>query len=49
MAKIKLVQDYTKVAGWENPEILDLVQKIETAIQTKESPEYSSNQFSHHK
>ena len=35
----KLVQDYTKVAGWENPEILDLVQKIETAIQTKESPD----------
>ena len=31
-----LVQDYTKVDGWQNPEILDLVQKIETTIQAKE-------------
>ena len=41
----KLVQDYTKVAGWENPEILDLVQKIETAIQTKESPDIPAINF----
>lgn len=41
----KLVQDYTKVAGWENPEILDLVHKIETAIQTKESPDIPAINF----
>ena len=41
----KLVQDYTKVAGWENPEILDLVQKIETAIQTKEIPDIPAINF----
>ena len=31
----KLIQDYMKVEGWKNPEILDLVQKINTTIQSK--------------
>ena len=31
-----IVQDYMKVDGWQNPEILSLVQNIETTIQTKE-------------
>ena len=27
-----IVEDYQKVAGWENPEVLDVIQRIKTAI-----------------
>ena len=39
------VQDYTKVDGWQNPEILDVVQKIKTTIQTKEIPDVPAVNF----
>jgi len=40
-----IVQDYTKVDGWQNPEILDVVQKIKTTIQTKEIPDVPAVNF----
>src|SRR5699024_6348248 len=40
-----IVQDYTKVDGWQNPEILDVVQKIKTTIQTNEIPDVPAVNF----
>lgn len=31
-----IIEDYKKVAGWEHPEVLEAIHKLETAIQTKE-------------
>ena len=31
-----IIEDYKKVAGWEHPEVLEVIRKLETAIQTKE-------------
>ena len=35
----KVVQDYTQVAGWENPEIHGIVAELHSAIETKVIPE----------
>ena len=41
-----IVQDYTKVAGWENPEVLDVISRIETAIQEKDvKPEIHAENY----
>lgn len=41
----KLVQDYTKVAGWENPEILDLVQKLKLQFKQRKVPIFQQSIF----
>lgn len=41
----KVIQDYTKVEGWENPEILEVVAKIEKAIETRNIPDVPAVNF----
>ena len=43
-----IIEDYKKVAGWEHPEVLEVIRKLETAIQTKEIPDIPAINFSHH-
>ncbi len=40
-----IIEDYKKVAGWEHPEVLEVIRKLETAIQTKESPDIPAINF----
>ena len=41
-----IVQDYTKVAGWENPEVQEIISRIETALQEKEvQPEIHAENY----
>lgn len=36
--KDTIIQDYTKIDGWQNPEIMDIVAQIEQSITTREVP-----------
>ena len=40
-----LIEDYKKVAGWEHPEVLEVIRKLETAIQAKEIPNIPAINF----
>lgn len=40
-----IIEDYKKVAGWEHPEVLEVIRKLETAIQTKEIPDIPAINF----
>ena len=41
-----IVQDYTKVDGWENPEVQEIISRIETALQEKEiQPEIHAENY----
>ena len=40
-----IVEDYKKVAGWEHPEVQEVISKIETAIQTKAVPEVPASNY----
>ena len=41
-----IVQDYTKVAGWENPEVLEVIGRIESALKEEPStPEIHAENF----
>ena len=40
-----IIEDYKKVAGWEHPEVLEVIRKLKTAIQTKESPDIPAINF----
>ena len=40
-----IVEDYKKVAGWEHPEVQEVISKIETAIQTKAVPEVPASMY----
>ena len=33
-----IVEDYTKVDGWQNPEVMDIIAQIEQSIETREVP-----------
>lgn len=33
-----IVQDYTKVDGWQNPEVMDIIAQIEQSLATREAP-----------
>ena len=33
-----IIQDYTKVEGWQNPEVMDVLTQIEQAVEKKEIP-----------
>ena len=33
-----IVQDYTKVDGWQNPEVMDIIAQIEQSLATREVP-----------
>ena len=41
----KVVQDYTQVPGWQNPEIQTVVDQLTAAIETKEIPEIPAVNF----
>lgn len=40
-----IIEDYKKVAGWEHPEVLEAIRKLETAIQAKEIPDIPAINF----
>ena len=40
-----IIEDYKKVAGWEHPEVLEAIRKLEIAIQTKEIPDIPAINF----
>ncbi len=40
-----IVEDYKKVAGWEHPEVQEVISKLETAIQTREVPEVPASNY----
>lgn len=40
-----IIEDYKKVAGWEHPEIQEVIRKLETAIQTKAVPEVPASNY----
>ena len=40
-----ILEDYKKVAGWEHPEVLEVIRKLGTAIQTKEIPDIPAINF----
>ena len=40
-----IIEDYKKVAGWEHPEVQEVISKIETAIQTKAVPEVPASNY----
>ena len=36
--KDTIIQDYTKVDGWQNPEVMDIITQIEQSLATREVP-----------
>jgi len=40
-----IVQDYTKVDGWVNPEVMEVIGRIEAAIQDNKIPEVPATNF----
>ena len=40
-----ILEDYKKVAGWKHPEVLEIIRRLETAIQTKEIPDIPAVNF----
>ena len=40
-----IIEDYKKVAGWEHPEVLEVIRKLETAIQTEKIPDIPATNF----
>ena len=40
-----IIEDYKKVAGWEHPEVQEVISKLETAIQTKAIPEVPASNY----
>ena len=36
--KDTIIQDYTKVDGWQNPEVMDIIAQIEQSLATREVP-----------
>ena len=40
-----IIEDYKKVAGWEHPEVQEVIRKLESVIQTKKIPEVPASNF----